>query len=257
VLVPLDSGKQKGLQKMNKIIQFCFIIVFAVAIAGCANSGNNMHANARSHAMVAAHAPTNPSDWQLFLSSHKNHKNLGKPYLNLSDVTDQNDFNDPATVKATKAFQDDDDDTAAFQTQLPQTGDLTWATYFKALRQPSSSKLRSARRSPKHVNAYNGGAGALTADAFHYPMKFGCTDQKNDPQVTDWQNFLICMGYMSTHNGTFDFATQQATSQFQMDNDPPLAINGTVDLNTYNRANTTYHADCPMNCTPVSGTCSH
>ena len=95
---------------------------------------------------------------------------------------------------------------------------------------------------PLHKYAKGG-----TTCKFRYPMSVGCQDSGEYHDVSEWQTFLVEMGYMSPGNvtGTFNRSTQSGTKSFQADSGlPPTGI---VDLQTFQKAANGETACIPVN----------
>jgi hypothetical protein len=80
----------------------------------------------------------------------------------------------------------------------------------------------------------------------------GCRDSGLYRDVSDWQTFLVDIGYLGSGylNGSYDFPTKGATKKFQSNNH--LNPTGIVDLPTIHAAEhvgrfscTPMHLPCP------------
>jgi peptidoglycan hydrolase-like protein with peptidoglycan-binding domain len=230
---------------MNRNVYYCLASVALLVLTGCASFRLNMTRG------YGPHYPPTPApsggaerwvdveDWQFFLK--------GLKYLNaLQDPHYPNGVFDEATERATRDFQATTKGSVATYA-LPQTGCVNIATYRKAVQEgmPEYHRVKLPNSCAVHpVHPKRPGMGALSTappDDFHDAlMQFNCKNfTAQDPDVTDWQNFLVANSYMTSGTykpGTFDGVTKTQTMAFQIA--WSLARSGAVDHNTWNFANT-------------------
>ena len=246
---------------MNKIVRFGLIVVVASLIGACCNTVPVVNCGSSQDTfritMKSGDQGSDVTHWQCFLLE----KGFGHAAPNGT-------FNQE-TVDATTRFQKSSC-YGGNQSILP-TGTVTYATYWKAVRagMPKYKVTISSQPSRSHRHLTGRGAAIQgnvqirdigNGEAFFTPMKLGCKDKLNDPEVTDWQNILSCLGYTPGNPGSYDIATQTATGNFQTDFNL-LGVNG-VNMGIVDSAHTfataKLNCPCPVNVTIHNGTaCSN
>jgi hypothetical protein len=158
--------------------------------------------------------------WQLFMS-HEGHP-PARGY--------RNNVFDKATEQATKSYQ--------HRKHLPATGVVNWATYHAAF---GAGRHPNAILPPRTASMIRGNC------HIRFPMGVGCRDLGLYRDVSDWQLFLVDMGYIGAPypTGVFDNTTRSATARFETDS--AVSPSGIVEMHAIHAAERTGHFSCrPM-----------